>query len=145
MQNRKFGRLNFVTADNKTTINGLQFVEVGISGRDCPYKLGAKLVCSSESRLLELVSYEEDGDKAVVTQKDDIISVKAEFEKCSSGGAISVSLSVKNETDKPVTLENVSFLYGIDKTVDDTDKIRYTRFIQSHHAECQPRTATLFD
>ena len=145
MQNKKFGRLNFVTADNKITINGLPFAEVGVSGRDCPYKLGAKLVCSSETGLLDFVSYVEDGDKAIVTQKNDIISVKTEFEKYASGNAVSVSLSVRNESGKPVTLENASFLYGLDKTVDDTDKIRYTRFVQSHHAECQPRTATLFD
>ncbi|MDY5820953.1 MAG: hypothetical protein SPJ70_06550, partial [Candidatus Borkfalkiaceae bacterium] len=60
MQNKKFGRLNFVTSDNKITINGLPFAEVGVSGRDCPYKLGAKLVCSSETGLLDFVSYVED-------------------------------------------------------------------------------------
>lgn len=126
-------------------INGIPFCEAGISGENRNSHLGAKLVASSEEKSLRFISCEGENNDFVVTLKNERTEVKAKFCRKAGINGFSVNLTAKNVTKKPLVIENLSFALGLGKSVSETDKIYFTRFLQSHHAECQPRTRTLFD
>lgn len=127
------------------TINEIPFAEAGVAGGNRNSHFGAKLVCSSETPSLEFLSCEGAEDNFTVTLKNERVEVRAKFFRKAGVNGFSVNLTAKNVTDKPLTVENLSFVLGLGKSVAETDKINFTRFLQSHHAECQPRTRTLFD
>ncbi len=139
-----FGRLKFSLDDDKIRLNGYQFAEIGIAGRNKISHLGSKLINSSESKTFVYISGKTDKNRLTVVQKNDLIEVVSVFESYSDGNAFSVTHAVKNISDRPITLTNVSFLYNTQALVKDSAELSFTRFLQSHHAECQPRTDTLF-
>ncbi len=140
-----FGKLRFAVDDNLITLNGLPFTEIAVCGRNCPVKSGTKIACSSESRSLKYVERKTTENELIVVQQNEACRTETHFVKYADDSAYSVETFVKNVSEKEITLENVSFLYGLGESVEDSDKIYFTRFIQSHHAECQPRRASLFD
>ena len=72
------------------------------------------------------------------------ISVKVVFERV--GRAYRIHTVVKNISVASVVLEEVSaFVLSGFARRDDTDNLKFTRFDQSHHCECQPKTVTFFD
>lgn len=137
--------LKFDIQDNKILLNGFSFVEIGVAGRNRDTHLGAKLVNSSETNSLKYVSCENKDGNFELVLKNDIIEVRADFGVYADTSAFSVFLTVKNITDKKITLENISFKWSLNELSRNADKIRFTRFFQGHHSECQPRTETLFD
>ncbi len=126
-------------------INGSPFLEIGVAGGNRNSHFGAKLVASSETPSLKVCSVSGGETDFIVTLKNERIEAAARFLKRTGVDGFSVSLAAKNIADKPITVENLSFVLGLGKRTTETDKVFFTRFIQSHHAECQPRTRSLFE
>ena len=121
-----------------------RFVEVQIAGENKDSHLGVKMVCSSEGARLRYVSHERTEEKLVIVQRSALIEATTVFQKI--GGAIRVYTQVQNISDKEIVLEEVSAfaaegLVGIDSA----KELYFTRFVQSHHYECQPSRHTFAD
>ncbi len=127
-------------ADSFTALDS-GIVQVQIAGENKGTHMGAKMVRSSESKDIKYVSHAVDDNRLTIVQ--DSVNVRCEtvFEAYDDTNALRVHTVVTNITDFPIVLEEVSALCitGIgDKN--DPDNMRFTDFLQSHHAECQPRT-----
>ena len=123
---------------------GRTFVEVQICGENKNTHLGAKMARSSEGEKLLYVSHTQRENCLEIVQKTDLIEVKTVFVGYDNTNAVRVFTEVKNIADKDVVLEEVSAFVacGIgEKGLDSADDLFFTRFLQSHHAECQPRRA----
>lgn len=139
----QFEWLEFTLNDNLITLNGLQFAEICVAGKNKSSKMGAKLAKSGV--LLNYVSHDIQNDCLYIIQANDIIEVVSEFKKYKGTTAISVKHTVKNISQKACTILGASFVYGLSVGFEDCDQIQFTRFIQGHHSECQPRTDTLYN
>lgn len=143
-----FENLEFVLEDEKLyltrcgNLTGLHsgFAEVQLCGENKDSHMGAKLVNSSEGRRLAYVDHRVQGDTLTIRQRSDLVAVDTVFTAYSDTKAIRIRTEVTNLTQEPVVLEEVSgfVLTGIG-TAAETDELYFTRFHQSHHAECQPR------
>ena len=141
----KFNNIEMSIEGGKVKINGFPIVEVGLTGENRNSHLGAKQICLSETPTLNYVSHEYKRTTLFVVLRNEKIEVVAEFKEYDGVQGFSVKLKVQNISDKNVRIENISFVYGLGKSVNESDDICFTRFLQSHHAECQPKTKTLFD
>lgn len=152
----KFGLLTFEIENNKINLvshGGFStapqgFAEVQIGGENKPTHLGVKTICTSESKKFKYVSHELLNDTLVIKQRSDKIEVKTYFQKFENTNALKIYTEATNVTDEEIIIEEVSafVLKGLfSKTIDEAKKLRFTRFVQSHHAECQPRTYSFFD
>ncbi len=122
-----------------------RFVEVQISGENKDTHLGAKLVYSSEGRRLHYVSHELRGNRLTIVQRSELIEATTVFDGYADTNAVRIHTEVKNISSEDVVLEEVSAFVavGIGKNgIDSADDLYFTRFTQSHHAECQPRRAS---
>ncbi len=146
-----FGSLTFVVEGEKIVLrqfgnvhndgdNG--FVEVQVCGENKDTHLGAKMAHSSEGRRLRYVSHSLTGNRLEIVQCSALVEVKTVFTAYDDTNAFSVRTEVKNIAETEIVLEEVSSLvltgfgeHGIDSAKD----LWFTRFTQSHHAECQPR------
>lgn len=137
--------LKFDLKDDRMSLNGSPFVEIGVAGRNKDTHLGVKLVNSSETGTLKFVRYEIVNEELTLILKNDIIEVRATFRHYSKTSGFSVFLTVKNIADEKITIENLSFRWDLNEFSRDAKKIKLTRFFQGHHSECRPHTATLFD
>ena len=151
----KFGPLEFEIKDDKIQLiahGGFAtvpygFVEVQVGGEN-KGKLGIKVAGSSESKKFTYVSHEVFEDTLIVTQRTDKVQVKTFFQSFKDTNALRVHTEVENISKQEIILEEVSafVLYGVfGKTIDAARELHFTRFIQSHHTECQPRRYTFFD
>ena len=115
------------------------FCEVQIAGENKISHMGVKMINSSEGSKLKYVSHSESNGKLVIVQKSELVEVTTTFTSFDHCDAFRVKTSVKNISDTPFVLEEVSsfLLCGIG-TVMIPDQIDFIRFTQSHHAECQP-------
>lgn len=147
----KFGLFDFdITSDkikivgfgNRKIKNGYNFVECQISGENKDTHLGVKMANSSEGGRLEYVSHILAENTLVITQRSKLIEAKTTFIKFNDTNAIRIFTEIKNISDGDIVVEEVSAftLCGLcDNGIDDADRMYFTRFTQSHHAECQPR------
>ena len=117
------------------------FVEVQICGENKFTHLGVKMVNSSEGKNLHYVSHTQTARTLEIIQKSELVETKTVFIGYEDSNAIRVYTEVKNIADKEIILEEVSALtltgFG-KKGVDSAKDLYFTRFTQSHHAECQP-------
>jgi len=145
----KFNSLVFAIVDEKVLLkdfgsvktDGRIFVELQLSGENKITHSGAKMVNSSEAWRLKYVSHTISNDTLKIVQRSPFVEVTSFF-VCGAGGAIRVFNEVKNVSCEPIVIEEVSsfVLRGLCKETELLCKKTYfTRFIQSHHAECQPR------
>ena len=146
-----FGDVIFVVENEKIVLrrfgnvcndgnNG--FVEIQISGENKNSTMGIKMVHSSEGERLRYVSHTQTDNRLEIVQRSDLVEVKTVFTAYGDTNAISVYTETKNITDSDVVLEEVSsfVLTGFGKKgLDSASNLYFTRFTQSHHAECQPR------
>lgn len=147
----KFGLFDFdITSDkikivgfgNRKIKNGYNFVECQISGENKDTHLGVKMANSSEGGRLEYVSHILAENTLIITQRSKLIEAKTTFIKFNDTNAIRIFTEIKNISDGDIVVEEVSAftLCGLcDNGIDDADRMYFTRFTQSHHAECQPR------
>ncbi len=149
-----FGKLKFVVIEDKIRLaswfnnkpkadlsaNFGHFVEVQIAGQNKNSHLGSKMINSSEGKNLNYLSHTISNDCLVIAQASEKITVTTVFKKFDDTNAIQVYSTVKNISDKPITLEEVSalVLFGLANTIKETDKTYIYKFSQSHHLECQP-------
>ncbi len=116
------------------------FTAVQIAGEPKPSHMGIKLICSSEGDQLTYVSYHEENNRLTVFQQSALVQCSTEFTAYNDTNAIRIRTTVTNTTSEPIILEEISAFYicGLgDKS--DPHSMYTTKFLQSHHAECQPR------
>lgn len=121
--------------------NGTGFAEVQISGENKDTHLGVKMAKSSEGTRLEYHSHRQTENGLEIVQVSPFIEVKTVFTVYEGTNAVRIYTEVKNISEVEIVLEEVSaFTFtGIGKNgIDSSDKLYFTRFLQSHHAECQP-------
>ena len=139
------GRVLLIDCGHFHSEKGRGIAEVQIAGELKPTHLGAKMARSSEGGRLKYVSHELTDRCLCLIQESERIRVRTLFVTYSDTNAIRVHTDVKNISDSEIVLEEVSALVlgGITPhgTV-DTEGMYFTRFHQSHHAECQPRRAS---
>ncbi len=152
----KFKCLTFEIADGKVSIrrfgkteskiNG-NFVEVQIAGENKMNHMGAKMANSSEGVRLSYVSHELGGNSISITQRSELIKAKTTFESLADANAVRVYTEITNISNEAVTLEEVSafVLPGIGDDIGNVEGLYYTRFVQSHHTECQPKRLSFAD
>ena len=119
------------------------FVQVQLAGENKDTHMGAKLLRSSEGGRLTYKTHTISENTLTVVQESPNVCCKTIFEGYDDTNAIRVHTVVTNITDSPIVLEEVSAfcVSGIgDKN--QPDDMLFTDFLQSHHAECQPRTRT---
>ncbi|MBE6982030.1 MAG: alpha-galactosidase [Ruminococcaceae bacterium] len=145
----EFQNLTFSIDDDRITLQTMGgfaelnsgFVQVQVAGEHNNTHLGVKMVRSSESNCLQYTGHEIRENRLTVVQESPNVRAETVFEGYSDCNAIRAVTKVTNITDAPIVLEEVSSLCitGMgDKN--DPDAMRFTNFLQSHHAECQPRT-----
>ena len=119
------------------------FAEVQISGENKITHLGAKMANSSEGERLHYVSHTQTENKLEILQMSNLVEVKTVLVSYGDTNATRIYTEVKNIADDKIVLEEVSafVMSGFGKNgIDSAKDLYFTRFTQSHHAECQPRT-----
>lgn len=145
----QFKNLSFAEAGHSIKIQKIDcfadlescFVEVQLAGENKDTHMGAKMVRSSEANRLTYQTHRISGNTLTVVQESPNVRCETVFETYDDTNAIRVHTVVTNITDAPIVLEEVSSfcIAGIgDKN--EPDNMYLTDFLQSHHAECQPRT-----
>ena len=149
----QFKDLTFEISDDKIYLarvgniavsDGNGFCEVQIAGENKNSHLGVKMINSSEGGRLKYVSHEITDGKLEILQKSELVEVTTRFVSHTDSNAFQVTSEVKNISHESIVLEEVSsfVMFGIG-SLNTADKIKLTRFFQSHHTECQPETHTL--
>lgn len=117
------------------------FVEIQISGEHKDTHLGAKMVNSSERNRLLYVSHSQTENELTIIQRSELVEVAVVFTSYQGTDAVRVHTEVTNISDERIVLEEVSaFTYTGLGNENAADSTYFTRFIQSHHFECQPLT-----
>ncbi len=132
-------RISLTECGGITQPGNRRFVEVQIAGENKITHMGVKMINSSEGEKLKYVTSYEDHGCFTVVQKSALVEATTVFTSHRDCNAVRVKTYVKNISDTPFVLEEVSafVLSGIGSVM-TPDKIDFTRFTQSHHAECQP-------
>ncbi len=150
--NINFRDLKFDVTSDKIELRGFGkidcgddsgFAEIQIAGENKQSHMGMKPTCSSEGNRLTYVSHEIDGDKLTIVQKSELVNIATVFEYMTDASVFRAHTEVTNISDEDIVLEDVSaLLFPYLGRCDDTDGLYYTRFVQGHHTECQPRRAS---
>ncbi len=150
----QFKNLEFLIHDNKIFLmkagaisnpDGANFVEVQVCGENKDTHLGVKMIRSSESARLCYVSHEQTENCLKIVQRSALVETTTVFTAYDDTNTLRVYTSVKNISDAEIVLEEVSAFVVVglgQKGIDSADELYFTRFTQSHHAECQPRRAS---
>ena len=147
----KFGNLIFIVEDEKIFLKKFgslyndknnSFVEVQVCGENKDTHLGAKMARSSEGRQFRYVSHTQTENRLEIVQRSALVETKTVFTTYEDTNTVSAYTEVKNIIESEIVLEEVSALvltgFGKDG-IDSARDLYFTRFTQSHHAECQPR------
>ena len=146
-----FKNLKFEIKDNRVWLkqfgefinysdNG--FTEVHVLGENKATHEGIKLNNSSEGKKLKYISHTIDGDSISIVQESDLIRTNTVFKTYPKTNAVRIFTNVTNISNSEIILEDVSaFVLGgvSSRGISDVSGMYFTKFIQSHHAECQPR------
>ena len=147
----KFKELVFKVQDEKILLtkcgnfvdeDGRGFVEVQVTGENKDSHMGIKMANSSEGGRLQYVSHKQEGTVLEVVQRSALVETKTVFTGYDDCNTVRVHTEVTNISAEEIVLEEVSaFVCGGlgRKGIDSASDLYFTRFLQSHHAECQPR------
>ena len=127
---------------------GYGFVDVQVSGENKDSHACVKMINSSEGRKLRYVSHQINGDVLKIVQRSDLIEVSTFFTRYKDTETVRVYNEIKNVSDREIVLEEAStfVLYCFSANgLKDCDDLYFTRFIQSHHSECQPKRYSFYD
>lgn len=153
----EFKNVKFDIKDSKIYISSLGafvnlsncgFTEVHIAGENKATHEGIKLINSSEGSRLRFVSHSIDGDSLSVIQQSDLVRTKTVFTSYDDTNALRIHTEVTNISDACIVLEDVSaFVAGglSSKGMSDSESLYFTKFVQSHHAECQPVRKSFYE
>ncbi|MDE5897144.1 MAG: alpha-galactosidase [Clostridia bacterium] len=144
----RFGFLRFRISGGRICLAGEcggGFAEVNVVGENRDSHFGNKMICSSEAACLEYVSHEVCGDALLIVQRSKLTEVRTRFFLFRPSCAVRVYTEVENISDDPIRVDEVSSFVcgGFFGGCGDAEKIFLYRFLQSHHAECQPVRASL--
>ncbi len=143
----QFGFLRFLISDGRVLLaqSGDGFAEVNVVGENRDSHLGNKMICSSESSCLKYISHELCANRLVIVQRSELVEVRTYFFIENASNAVRVYTEVENISERAILLDEVSsFVYsGFCGGCGDAENAYFYRFLQSHHAECQPRKASL--
>ncbi len=152
----KIGGLTFEVKDKKVYLTGQGevsclpkgFIDVQIAGKPKPTPLGIKTAASSEKKELEYVESIRTENSLIITQKSNDVLVKTYFTSYENTSTVRIFSEITNITDNEIVLEEVS-AFSIknifDLYVEHSKQVNFTKFYQSHHAECQPKRQSFFD
>ncbi len=143
----EFGILTFEIKDEKIFIKKCAnfenstcgaFTYLHIAGENKDSHMGGKLACSSEEENFKYLSHSIRDNKLEIITKSEKIKVKTTFTKLEN--TISALCEVENISGEEIVIEEISPLVirGLGNT-EATEGLYFTRFIQSHHTECQPQ------
>ncbi len=143
-----FHNISFKIQDEKIRISdvgnltGLNsgFAEIQIAGENKDSHSGAKMIHSSEGNKLKYIAHEINDNTLIIVQESALVRVTTAFSVYGDTNAIRIKTAVNNISNSVITLEEVSAfcLTGFGDKY-DAGNMQLTRFLQSHHAECQPR------
>ena len=153
--NIKFHNLEFRISEGKVELSRFGktecgtdagFLEIQIAGENKQTHEGMKPICSSEGKRLVYDGHEINGNCITVYQKTELIRTKTVFE-CFEGCEVFRSFTeVTNIAEENIVLEDVSaLLLPCLCGTADTKDMYFTRFVQGHHAECQPYRASFHE
>ena len=115
------------------------FVQVQVAGENKDSHMGVKMAASSEGKRFDYVCHSIAGDTLTVVQKSELVEATTSFTGYEDSNALRIRTAVKNISDHPIVLEEVSAFMLV-----GSPEGEYTRFLQSHHKECQPMTRSFF-
>ncbi len=132
---RRFGRIDCG--------DGGVFAEIQVAGENKPTHMGTKPACSSEGGRLTYVRHRMDDRALTITQASGLVQADTVFEYRTDAPVVRAHTTITNISGCEIVLEEVSALLlpGIGRC-EDTDGLYFTRFVQSHHTECQPYRAS---
>ena len=131
-----------IKLDSIGTLSGLNsnFVEIQVAGQNKDSHMGAKMVRSSEGSRLCYTGHCVDGNTLSIVQESPVVRAETVFTAYDDTNAVRVHTTVTNISPSPIVLEDVStFCIAGFGDKNKPDEMLFTSFLQSHHAECQPR------
>ena len=151
MENIHFKNLSFVICDGRIFLANVEgklfpFVQVQVAGEN--KATGAKMIHTSEGDRLQYVAHELQENRLEIVQRSVLVETKTVFQGYDDTTAVRIYTEIKNISRLEIVLQEVSaFVYGGlgETSIDNSKKLYFTQFIQSHHAECQPRKKSFFD
>ena len=144
----KFNDLIFEIKNERVLLNNHPFSEIQVCGENKDTHLGAKMTNSSEGKHLKYVSHTYSERNLEIVQQSNIVRVKTVFSSYENTNAIRIHTEVENIAQDDIVLEEVSsFVFSGfgENGIDSSRDMYFTRFTQSHHAECQPRRISFED
>lgn len=160
MQKLHFKNLEFEIIDGKIFLTSFgnvkkvfpemlekyNFCEAQISGENKDTHMGVKMINSSEGAKFKLVDYLVKDDTLIVTLCSGILEAKVNFVCYQDTQTVRIFTEYKNVSENDIVLEEASAfcVTGIGN-IYQSENLKFTRFFQSHHAECQPKTYTFKD
>jgi len=153
----QFGEMLFEVKDNKiyaisfggyNSSQSNSFIEVQICGENKDTHLGAKMVNSSEGKRLQYVSHKQADNHLEVVQRSSLIEAKTTFISYMDASSVRIYTEIKNISSREIVLEEVSAFVGAflgDNSVQNAKNLLLYKFLQSHHAECQPRKQSFYN
>ena len=134
---------NFARQDGQG-LGFFTFCEVSISGENKNTHLGAKMALSSEWEKLKYVSHNQTSDLLEIVMRSEKVEAKVVFNGYCDTNAVRVHTEYTNICNEEIWLEEASAftVLGVGNINEDANKLKFTRFTQSHHNECQPREFT---
>lgn len=123
---------------------GHSFVQANVCGENKTTHLGSKMFESTEGGRFVYLSHTQTENQLEIIQRSPVLEAKTTFIGYEDCDTVRIYTEVKNLTDEEIVLEDVSafVLFGMGGDKEDADNLYYTRFLQSHHVECQPRRAS---
>ena len=124
-------------------ISLFNFCEVSISGENKNTHLGAKMAYSSEWNRLNYVSHVQTASRLEIVLRSERVEARVVFDGYEDSNALRIHTEYTNISDCEIWLEEASAFTALGVgTIYEDEILQFTRFTQSHHNECQPRTAT---
>ena len=118
-----------------------RFVEVQISGENKNTHMGVKMTNSSEGVRLRYCSHSLNGNTLRIVQRSDLVEIESCFTCYDDTSALRAQTVVRNISKDTVVLEEVSAFTVTGLPLNS----EFTRFLQSHHKECQPVRRSFMD
>ena len=136
----KCGNLGLKDGD---VLHFFNFCEVSVAGENKNTHLGAKMALSTEWDKLFYEKHEILNNEIIISCKSEKVRATVRFVTYEDTNAIRVSTEYENVSNEEIYLEEASafVVNGVGNIYED-EKCKITKFTQSHHNECQPRTFT---
>lgn len=147
----QFNNYNFKVDEKsgRLRLNGFPLSEIQLAGGARPSLSHNLCIGASEAETLRFVSHEIKGNQLCIVEKNKYIEVVTSFISYGETNGVAVEKTIKNISGAAVKIETAATLVlggaGVSAALENADKTYFTKFVQSHHAECQPRRFSLFD